>query len=192
MTARADRAERIITDHDYICAMAAGLLPSPQSMPKSTSVNLFKLRITGTRIAWREKLQQWACRPEDVWLSPDMQSRWMGAPITVNHPPGGLIRGSDPPLIVGAIVHVFVDDDNLMCIARIWNAEVAELMEKYGTDTSPGVEVGQTERIEIDGDVIEKEIGPPRICDHLALVPLGVWSREAEPTGMVDNVEQTT
>jgi hypothetical protein len=169
-----------------IAGLASGALRGPIRFRESAT--FFVLRISGTGVAYRDKLDEFSFRPREVWATPEMAARWTGIPITVLHPEGnGLIDGAAPCEIVGSCVEPFVRDNELWCVARIWNAHVADCLAEFGGDTSPSVEVGATERVLIDGETVLKEVGPPKLCDSLALCPLGVWSKSSTtPSGVAD------
>jgi hypothetical protein len=175
------------TDLDIARALADGSLLSPQRFGNSWYWNI---RISGVGCAWRESLQEYCWRDASIWLSQEMCIRCSCIPILMGHPEIGILNSREfADRCVGNTVHAFVKDDELWGIARILDAGANEILASGGyNDTSPAVvfDPGSGTRIEIDGKTCLVE-GCPALIDHLALTPLGVWTREGAPG--VENTE---
>jgi hypothetical protein len=164
------------SDADIIAAMVGGL-EGPVTFLGST---FFRLRISGTGCAFRQKQGEFCFRDPRLWLTDSMAMRWAGVPLIVLHPPGGLLDAAAfYDRVIGTIVRAFVDGDELIGVARILDADVAMLLAKYGADTSPSVRFGEGEVEPItlktgERFLVERD---PILCDHLAICPEGVWSK---------------
>jgi hypothetical protein len=165
--------------------IADGTLPSPQKFGNST---YWAIRISGTGAAWRASEGEFVWREPKIWLTPEMQRRCLGLPVVIEHPEGGVLNSSEfAARAVGMIVYSFVRDSDLMGVARILDQPAIELL-KEGADTSPAVQFAPNigTRITIDGKPLLIE-GVPMLFDHLAITPLGVWTRQGPPG--VENTE---
>ncbi len=165
--------------------IAIGDLPSPQEFMNSY---YWALRISGTGVAWRESMQEFCLREPALWLGEEMQRRCLGLPVVIEHPEGGTLTSLEfAARAVGMIVYSFVRDSDLMGVARILDRPAIELL-KEGADTSPAVQFAPNTgtRITIDGKPLLIE-GVPMLFDHLAITPLGVWTRQGPPG--VENTE---
>lgn len=171
-------------DADVIDALADGLIDGPIAFLGST---FFRMRVSGTGCAWREKQKEFCFRDPRLWLTEDMTKRWAGAPLIWQHPATGVLDGSElSGRVVGTIVKAFVAGDELMGIARVINETAANLLAENGGDTSPAVifEKGETEPIVLptgERILIERE---PKLIDHLAICQLGVWSKGSDAQGV--------
>jgi hypothetical protein len=165
--------------------IADGTLSSPTEFMNSW---YWALRISGTGVAWRASVGEFCLREPALWLGEEMQRRCLGLPVVIEHPEGGMLNSSEfAARAVGMIVYSFVRDSDLMGVARILDQPAIELL-KEGADTSPAVQFAPNigTRITIDGKPLLIE-GVPMLFDHLAITPLGVWTRQGLPG--VENTE---
>jgi len=172
------------TDELQICDLIRkGLLASPTRFRGSTFISL---RVSGVGVAWRPDAAEWCFRPADVWLSPRMVRRVSGVPVIIKHPPSGVVDGEElRERAIGVCLLGYVRDGELWTVARIIDADAAELLRGGEADTSPSVlfagpqrhvQVGKKCRLLIEDDVA--------LLDHLAVVSRGVWTRTGEPGGV--------
>jgi hypothetical protein len=165
--------------------IADGTLSSPTEFMNSWC---WALRISGTGVAWRESVQEFCLREPVMWLGEEMQRRCLGLPVVIQHPEGGMLTSPEfAARAVGMIVYSFVRDSDLMGVARILDQPAIELL-KEGADTSPAVQFAPNTgtRITVDDKSLLIE-GVPMLFDHLAITPLGVWTRQGPPG--VENTE---
>lgn len=178
----------MITERDVILAIADGRLPSPQPFFGSCYM---ALRISGTGAAFRSKSGEYVWRDPSLWTSPRMAERWLGAPIVLTHPAkGSLDTAAYVATVVGAIAHAYPREVDgvaeLWAIGRISDMDAAAAIVKYGADTSPAVIFARGTETPIvleNGErwLVERN---PQVIDHLAVCPLGTWSKGAEPSGV--------
>ena len=173
-----------VTDETIVAALANGDVEGPV---ESFGNWWFVIRVTGTNVAYRPKSDEFVARPADDWLSESMCSKFTGCPIIVQHPENDLLDG--PELrgrVVGTVVHCFPRGDELMAIGRIIDQEAGQMMSQGGFDTSPAVRLSDDAKpIEIDGDKIMIETADKVLfVDHVALCPIGVWSKGGPPSGV--------
>jgi len=182
-----------MTELEIAEAIARGDLPSPQPLAGSW---LIAMRISGTGVAYRQSLDEYCFRPPEIWLTDRMARRWLGAPVVLQHPDGGVLSsGEYQNSVLGAIVFTYIAGDELWGIARAFsNGLAAELIRPEGLvsfDTSPAVSFAAdgVEALELyDGSrlLIEEE---PELIDHLAIIVSpagevgGVWSKD-DPTNV--------
>jgi hypothetical protein len=168
---------------DIVNALANGL----QSPQKFCGTTYFVLRISACGAAWRASKNEFVWRDESVWLTPTMCARWAGAPVVVQHPKEGVLDAeSFVRTVIGSIVKAFPRDGELLGVARIVDSDAAAMLAAGEADTSPAVV--------LPGDVTEPMIlkngqrwlveRPPVLCDHLAVVPRGVWSAKSGTPGV--------
>ena len=173
-----------MTDYEAAEAVRDGRLPSPT---KFGDFHLFALRITGTGVAFRDSIGEWAVRDKDEWLTDEFVGRCAGLPVIFGHPDKGASLDSDQyrERAIGTIVLPYVQGDEVWGIAKIYDADAAELMQTTHRSTSPGVTPpkGSQASETKDGDKILVE-GLPLILDHLAVCELGVWDKDGPPSGI--------
>jgi hypothetical protein len=175
-----------MTDADIIEAIASGRDEGP--IPFAGSV-YFAMRISGTGFAYRPKKEEFGYRDPKIWLTPTMCARWSGAPIVVQHPADDILDGESlADQIIGTIVRAFVRGRELWCAARVINEQAAANLIRYGADTSPAVSFPpEAKAVTLkQGDRVFFEPSPTTI-DHLALVPVGVWSKGDPRKTAVEN-----
>lgn len=180
------------TELDVAKAIRDGALGSPQ---RYENVHLFALRVTGTGTSYRKALDEYVYRPPEHFLSDDFVQRCNGLPVIFLHP-GSQILDTDEyrNRAIGTIVLPYVKDDEVWGIAKIFDADAAELMQSTHASTSPAVvfrDAGSTESVDLDGSQVLIE-GKPSYLDHLAICEEGVWDKGGEPSGIQLNNEVTT
>ena len=174
-----------MTELDAARAIADGRLTSPLLF--TDHLALFAMRISGTGLAYRIGKDEYAWRSPEEYLGPEMQARWLGAPVVWEHPAGDTLTSKDfSKTSIGAVMLTFVKGDELWCVARVNDAAAIKIMGEGGMSTSPGVvlkaDASTTVQLE-DGSNLLVE-GVPFLCDHLAVCSLGVWDKGGPATGI--------
>jgi len=167
-------------------AVASGEIASPH---RFANVWLFRLRITGTGVAERPRLNEIAIRNPADYLNEHFLTRCLGLPVVLEHPKDvpALDGAEFAKRTIGTIVKAFVEGDEVWGIAKIYDQAAARYMREHQLSTSPGVvyldtTVNETLTLD-DGKKVLIE-GKPALLDHLAVVPAGVWDKGGEPTGI--------
>ncbi len=172
-----------LTDREAAEAIRDGDLPSPTQYGDFW---LFALRITGTGMAWRDQLKEWAFRDPEQWLSDEFVDRCNGLPVIFEHPEkAGLSSDEFRERAIGTIVLPYRQGDAVWGIAKIFDADAAQLMQTTHRSTSPGVkppEGAKATPLENGAQVLDE--GLPRILDHLAVCTAGVWDKDGSPDGV--------
>ncbi len=189
------RALEILESEDLIRAgmheldiarlMAAGVLSSPQQYANSV---LFKIRITGTGLAYRSANEEFTWRSPNDYLTGDFLDRCNGLMVILDHPKKGLLDGDElRKRVIGAVIYPFIDGDDVMGIARIIDLDAAELMASEQLSTSPSVVTARDATLVLsDGSQCNIE-GAPVVLDHVAICAVGVWDKGGEPAGVIFN-----
>jgi hypothetical protein len=187
------------TDHDVAIGMREGRYASPQAYG---AFWLFDLRITGTGMAYRDSIEEWAHRHPDTWLTDEFVARCNGLPVIFGHPEkSGLTSDEYRERSIGSIVLPYIKGDEVWGIAKIFDADSALLMQTTHRSTSPGVtppkgstpvllEYG-TDAQEMGIDAATSSVTTkvldealPLILDHLAVCEAGVWDKDGPPEGI--------
>lgn len=191
--AEAFRIARACTELDVCELMRDGLLPSPQQLGNSW---YFALRITGSGMAYRSKLEESVFRDPAIFANERFAQRCNGLFVVWQHPEKNLLdSGTFASSIVGGIVLPWVkyETGETWGIARVMDAEAAEQMRSVQLSTSPGVahtEASEGATVTLDGEELLIE-GNPVLLDHLAVCELGVWDKGGPPQGVqVDQTEE--
>lgn len=180
------RIARACTELDLCELMRDGLLPSPQQLGNSW---YFALRITGSGMAYRSKLEEHVFRDPAIFANDRFAQRCNGLFVVWQHPEKNLLDSeSFTQTNVGAIVLPWVKYDigETWGIARVMDAVAAEEMRTKQLSTSPGVahtESSEGATVTLDGEEILLE-GNPVLLDHLAVCELGVWDKGGPPQGV--------
>lgn len=172
-------------------AMAAGDLVSPQ---RFANMLLVALRITGTGASYRAGLKEYVWRDASLYLNQAFLDRCAGLPVIVEHPDKAVLDSTEyAERTVGAVMFAYLQADEVWAIARIYNSEIAHLLETEQLSTSPGVafigkEAGAKFTTEGGATVLIED--EPSLLDHIALCSLGVWDKGGAPAGVkVDTLE---
>lgn len=187
-------ASEVITEMDIAKKIRDKELTSPQAY---NNMLLFALRITGTGVSFRPKLEEFVQRPPEEYLTDEFLGRCNGLPVIWIHPPNEkLDSDSFGERVVGTICLPYIEGDEVWGIAKIFDSDAAQQMSAEQLSTSPGVvfQPGTNSKIELkDGSHILIE-GKPSLLDHLAIVENGVWDKGGKPSGVLlqpANVEMT-
>jgi hypothetical protein len=175
-----------LTDHEAAEAVRDGLLPSPT---KFGEFWLFALRVTGTGAAFRDQLEEYAYRHKELWTSPAFLERAASIPIIWGHPEkSGLTSDEYRERSIGNAVLSYVEGDSVWCVAKIFDADSAKLMENGSfRSTSPGVTPPKgAEATKLEGDEGKRILNEPLplVLDHLAICEQGVWDAGGPPVGV--------
>ena len=165
-------------------AIADGRLTSPQTVG---GFALYAMRMSGTGVSYRRGLDEFVWRDPAIYLSQDMIDRCAGLPVIMEHPEASTLNSDEfADRVVGAAMFGYVVDDELWCIARIYDADAIELMDKQQLSTSPAVVFGDpsvNSKTEFKGKTVLIE-GNPTILDHLAICRRGVWDKGGPAAGI--------
>ena len=182
---RADAKKGPTNELEVAKAIRSGELSSPQQYE---NLWLFDVRITGTGMSYRPTLDEYVYRPPEVFLTDAFVERCNGLPLIFMHPDDSLILNTDEyrNRSIGNVILPYIKGDDVRGIAKVLDADAAELMMKSHASTSPAVvfrDAGSTETIVIDGKEVLVE-GDPSYLDHLAICEEGVWDKGKEPNGV--------
>lgn len=165
-----------------------GLLQSPFDFGNCT---YFKLRITGTGMAYRSALEQHVFRDPALFANERFAERCNGLFVVWQHPDTKnklLDSETFGSSNVGAIVLPWVDYDRqeVWGIARVMDDTARAQMKSVQLSTSPGVShtnASEGDKVTLDGEELLIE-GSPVLLDHLAVCELGVWDKGGPPVGV--------
>lgn len=178
------RIARASTELDVAELMRDGLLPSPQQFG---NMHLFALRITGTGMSYRSKLDENVFRDPELFASDRFMQRCNGLPVVWDHPDKGLLDSDTfGSSVIGSIMLPYYVGGEVWGIARIMDSVAAEKMKSVKLSTSPGVShttQSEGDKVSLDGMDILLE-GVPVLIDHLAVCELGVWDKGGPPQGV--------
>ncbi len=172
---------------DIAEAIRDGELTSPQRIG---NLWLFAMRITGTGVAFRDKLNEFAYRDPSIYLTPHFLARCNGLPVIWNHPETQALTSEEyGNRSIGAICLPYIAEDEVWGIARIYDSEAAEMMAAEQLSTSPAVIWSSVQdsnvRTELpDGETVLIE-GTPQLLDHLAICDQGVWDKGGDAVGVI-------
>ena len=172
-----------LNDREAAEAIRDGELPSPTKFGDSW---LFDLRVTGTNIAYRDSVDEWAYRDVKQWLTDDFIDRCNGLAVIFGHPDGkGLDTEEFRERSLGSIVLPYRKGDEVWGIGRIFDADAAKAMQDTHRSTSPGVTPpkGSVASELNDGSKFLNE-GLPLDLNHLAVCEMGVWDKDGPPSGI--------
>ena len=181
---RSDSLQPLPNETQVIERLKNGELPSPV---RFGPLWLFKMRVTGTGIAYRPQHKEWVYRPPKYWLTEELLRRVDGLPVLAGHAEKGPVSGKEyHGRAIGILVHPWIQGDDVWGIAKIYDDNDAALIVNKLPSTSPSVtfandagelvELANGEKLFIEGD--------PLYIDHLAAVPEGVWDKYEGPTGI--------
>lgn len=172
---------------DFARAMRDGELAGPQ---RYANVLLVAIRITGTGAAYRQSLDEYVWRDPSLYLNDRFVQRCNGLPVILEHPPKAVLDTQEfRDRIVGTVFLPYIQDDEVWGIAKIFDMEMADIIEKEIMSTSPTVvfrnaDAG-TQYVTPDGSPLLIE-GKPSMLDHIALLPsaAGVWDKGGRLRGV--------
>ncbi|WP_291969463.1 NUDIX domain-containing protein [Candidatus Symbiopectobacterium sp.] len=177
-------AQQAINETEVAALIADGTLSSPQYF---INMWMFAIRVTGTGITWRSADQQMAFRNPDDYLTPEFLQRVAGVPLIWLHPERSKLDSDEfAKRVIGTLTNSWVaDNGEVWAIARVYDAEAAEMMATRQLSTSPTVTFSEVPDaiIKIDGQPLLVE-GSPVLLDHVAICEQGVWDKLLAPTGV--------
>ncbi|WP_275262461.1 NUDIX domain-containing protein [Citrobacter braakii] len=176
--------QQALNETEVAALIADGTLSSPQFF---INMWMFAIRVTGTGVTWRSTDQQMAFRNPDDYLTPEFLQRVAGLPLIWLHPEKNTLDSNEfAKRVIGTLTNSWVaDNGEVWAIARVYDAEAAEIMATRQLSTSPTVKFVEVPDsiIEIDGQPLLVEPSP-ELLDHVAICEQGVWDKLLAPTGV--------
>lgn len=177
-------AQQALNETEVASLIADGTLSSPQFF---INMWMFAIRVTGTGVTWRSADQQMAFRNPDDYLTPEFLQRVAGVPLIWLHPEKNKLDSDEfAKRVIGTLTNSWVaDNGEVWAVARVYDAEAAEIMATRQLSTSPTVTFSEMQDsiIKIDGQPLLVE-GSPVLLDHVAICEQGVWDKLLAPTGV--------
>ncbi|CAI1802631.1 Uncharacterized protein conserved in bacteria [Serratia quinivorans] len=176
-------AQQALNETEVAALIADGTLSSPQYF---INMWMFAIRVTGTGVTWRSADQQMAFRNPDDYLTPEFLQRVAGLPLIWLHPEKNTLDSDEfAKRVIGTLTNSWVaDNGEVWAIARVYDAEAAEIMATRQLSTSPTVKfVEAPKSIIVDGQSLLVEPSP-ELLDHVAICEQGVWDKLLAPTGV--------
>lgn len=185
-------------------AMIAGELTSPQ---RYGNFSLFKIRITGTGMAYRHRKmegkkiirdEEFVYRNPQDYINSEFLERCNGLLVVMEHPDVLAMNHEEfEKRTIGTVFKSFVADANgnsmpfdgatdVWGIAKIYDEDAIEVMTEQQLSTSPGVvwrDPGVNSMNKLDGVNFLLE-GKPSLMDHIAVCFQGVWDKSGPPIGV--------
>lgn len=177
-------AQQALNETEVAALIADGTLSSPQYF---INMWMFAIRVTGTGVTWRSADQQMAFRDPENYLTPEFLQRVAGVPLIWLHPEKNKLDSDEfAKRVIGTLTNSWVaDNGEVWAIARVYDAEAAEMMATRQLSTSPTVTFSEPQNaiIKIDGQPLLVEDSPV-LLDHVAICEQGVWDKLLDPTGV--------
>lgn len=184
--------ERLTMDELGIAqAMAAGRLTSPQVY---RNVTLWLMRVTGTGMAYRDRVGEYVWRDPAIYMNDEFLARCNGLPVVMHHPEKRATLDSKEfnDRVVGTVFLPFLrpEAEEAWAVTKVWDAAANAMLatidpDGNGLSTSPGVVLGDgDEKFEFQGRPPLLVEGKPRLLDHLAICEVGVWDKRGDPAGV--------
>ena len=186
------------TELDVAQLMSEGLMPSPQ---RYANVWLLAIRITGTGMAYRHKMNEHVWRDPSIYLNDEFLRRCNGLTVIMDHPDGSILDTEEfKDRAVGSVLLPYIKGDEVWGIAKIYDASAMEeikrgLIPGEEVSTSPSVvfnqDSGNVTLTTESGDPLLIE-GVPFLLDHIAIVTKdhgsrGVWDKNGPIEGVLLN-----
>lgn len=176
-------AQQALNETEVAALIADGTLSSPQFF---INMWMFAIRVTGTGVTWRSADQQMAFRNPDDYLTPEFLQRVAGVPLIWLHPKKRTLDSDEfAKRVIGTLTNAWVaDKGEVWAVARVYDAEAAEIMATRQLSTSPTVKFSEVaQSINVDGQPLLVEPSP-ELLDHVAICEQGVWDKLLAPTGV--------
>ncbi len=185
---------------DVARAIQSGELASPT---RFQNMSLVKMRVTGTGAAYRMGIDEFVWRDPSLYLKQEFLDRCY-VPVIWEHPKKSILNSQEyANRVIGNVMLPFIQDDEVWCVARIYDDEAVEAIDNNTLSTSPAVVFGPSsgnKKLTLeDGSKLLIE-GEPTLIDHLAICGIredgtpipGVWDKGLELTGVVADSQRTT
>lgn len=176
-------AQQALNETDVAALIADGTLSSPQYF---YNMWMFAIRVTGTGVTWRSADQEMTFRNPDDYLTPEFLQRVAGVPLIWLHPEKRTLDSDEfSRRVIGTLTNAWVaDKGEVWAVARVYDAEAAEIMATRQLSTSPTVKFSEVaQSIIVDGQPLLVEPSP-ELLDHVAICEQGVWGKLLNPTGV--------
>ena len=176
-------AQQALNETDVATLIADGTLSSPQYF---INMWMFAIRVTGTGVTWRSADQEMTFRNPDDYLTPEFLQRVAGVPLIWLHPEKRTLDSDEfSKRVIGTLTNAWVaDKGEVWAVARVYDAEAAEIMATRQLSTSPTVRFSEVAKsIIVDGQPLLVEPSP-ELLDHVAICEQGVWDKLLNPTGV--------
>jgi 8-oxo-dGTP pyrophosphatase MutT (NUDIX family) len=193
---RISLAKLFMDELDIAHAMVAGELTSPQ---RYMNVTLWSMRITGTGMAFRKNqtrtvdgkevvYDEHVVRPPEEYLNERFLQRCNGLAVIWEHPKKATLTSKEyANRSIGSIMVPFIKGDEVWGIAKVYDDQANEAMEKDQLSTSPTVQFSQTsvnQHLAFDDGTVLLIEGKPALLDHVAVCERGVWDKGGDPGGI--------
>ncbi|WP_145550725.1 NUDIX domain-containing protein [Yersinia intermedia] len=172
-----------LNETEVAALISDGTLSSPQYF---INMWMYAIRVTGTGVTWRSAGQEMTFRNPDDYLTPEFLQRVAGLPLIWLHPKKNILDSNEfAERVIGTLTNSWVaDKGEVWAIARVYDAEAAEIMATRQLSTSPTVKFVEIPKsIIVDGQPLLVEPSP-ELLDHVAICEQGVWDKLLDPTGV--------